>query len=338
MCEQLLRDNPGKYPSMLRNIPIFLHNVRDFEVRGIRFIDARYWAVTLMYCRWGRVSELDFRMYGTLENQDGLNLRIGCEYITVENITGITGDDTVALTALPLKSDQSAGGLIVKGKTVDIHHVTVRNIISASHGNHLLRFLNEFGAKIYDVTVTDIKDTGEAVSGATVIFGTTDPYLMKTPHAMGDFRNITVKNVVSYAQRALDLCEPCENLLIENVMMGAGTEMGIRFRKNFVAKNVCLRDIVLAPTERADCFADTFCPPEAVTDLRLERVRVENVQYLYRGISLSAQDLTANEPSESIVTQTHAELASAYGRYFHSAYGKEIKNRPKDNRFQAKKP
>ena len=333
MCEQLLRDNPGKYPSMLRNVPIFLHNVTDFEVRGIRFIDARYWAVTAMYCRWGRLSELDFRMYGTLENQDGIDLRIGCEYITIENITGITGDDTIALTALPPRIKPASNSLIVEGRSVDIHDVTIRNVISASHGNHLLRFLNENGAKIYNVTVTDLKDTGEAISGTAVLIGTTDPYLMKYPHAMGDFYNVTIRNVTTCAQRALDVCEPCENLLIENVVADGKTEMGIRIKENFVAKNVTIRDFTLSPTEPADSFADTFCDADAVSELHLERIRVANVKHLYRGTPLSTTELTVTTPIDVPETEAHAQLASAYGRYFLTAYGKVIQNRPKDSRF-----
>lgn len=334
MCEQLLRDHPGKYPSMLRNCPIFLHNVRDFEVRGLRIVDARYWGVTVMYCRWGRIAEIDFRMYGTLENQDGIDLRIGCEFITVENVTGITGDDTVALTALPMVSDQATGGLIVAGKSVDIHGVTVRNVISASHGNHLLRFLCEGGAKIYDVTVSGLKDTGEAISGAVVLFGTEDPNLLQGvgAHAMGDFRNITVRDVICRSQRALDFCEACENLLVENVVGDAGTEMLLRFRKTFRAKNVVLRDLTLCPAETADSFADTFPSAEDLGDLRIENARAEHMNHLYRGTPLRIDRLTADEPKEAIVTPEHAKLASAYGRYFRTAYGKKIENRPKDSR------
>ena len=211
---------------------------------------------------------------------------------------------------------------------------TIRNIISASHGNHLLRFLNENGAKLYNVTVTDVKDTGEAISGAAIIFGTVDPYLMKNPHAQGDFKNITVRNVISHAQRALDICEPCENLLIENVVADAGTEMAIRIRENFHAENVTIRDLVFTPSEAADSFSDTFCPQENLRGLRIENVRAENIDYLYRGLALSVNGLTADDPRKAIVTSEHASLASAYGRYFRTAYGKVITNRPKDNRFQ----
>lgn len=273
---------------MLRNVPLFLRNVRDFEVRGIRFINSRYWCTTFMFCRWGKITDLDFRLYGTLENQDGIDLRIGCEYITIENITGITGDDTVALTALPSKKDQAVGSLTVKGKPIDIHGITIHNVISASYGNHLLRFLCEDGAKIYDVTAEGLKDTGKAISGSAIIFGTTDPYLMETPHKMGDLRNITVRDVVSHSQRALGLCEPCENLLIENVVADTGTEMEIRLRHNFHAKNVIIRNFVLRSGDTADSFADTECPPEVVADLRLENVRIENINYLFREIALKA--------------------------------------------------
>ena len=115
LCEQMHRDDPINNPHMQVNLLVFLHNVRNFEVSGFRCVDSRWWATCFMFCRWGMIRNLDMRMYGTLENQDGVDLRIGCEYITVENITGITGDDTVALTALP-RDTYFEGMLHVDGK------------------------------------------------------------------------------------------------------------------------------------------------------------------------------------------------------------------------------
>ena len=37
----------------------------------------------------------------TILNQDGIDLRMGCHDILIENITGYTGDDLIALTAIP---------------------------------------------------------------------------------------------------------------------------------------------------------------------------------------------------------------------------------------------
>ena len=337
LCEQLNRDFPGKYPHMSCNFLIFLNNVRDFEVSNIHFIESRYWAVCFQYCRWGKITDLDFRMYANLENQDGIDLRVGCEYITIENITGVTGDDTVALTALP-RDPRFAGALKVEGKTPDIHDVTIRNIISATHGNNIIRLLNNSGAKIYNITITDLKDTSEAISGSAILMGTTDPYLMKSAHEMGDFRNITVRNVTSNAQRILDICEPCENVLIENVVANEKCETGIYFRQNFFAKNVVIRDFVFAGSEAtADSVMEIRCPEEGIADLKLEHLRASRAKYVFRGLEIpNIQDFVWEEPSEAYSTPEHSKLASAYGRYHYMAYGKVIENRPLDNRFVGK--
>ena len=263
LCEQLHRDDPEKYPHMQVNLLLFFHNVRNFEVRGFRCIDSRWWAVCFMYCRWGRISELDFRMYGTVENQDGVDIRIGCEYITVENITGVTGDDTVALTALP-NDRMFEGELRVKGRSLDIHDITVRNVMSSTHGCGIVRLLNEDGAKEYNIKISDITDTGETIGGAAVLIGTTDKVLMKEPHKMGEFKNIFIRNVTTSAQRVMSIREPVENMYIENVISSGQNERGFAFGCNFEAKMFTSRISHLIRIKRA---------PTASFALNAERMR-----------------------------------------------------------------
>ena len=67
------------------------------------------WAVSLEYCTEGHIRDLNFRSSGSrvidgvarrILNQDGLDLRRGCRNIVIDTITGTTGDDLVALTAI----------------------------------------------------------------------------------------------------------------------------------------------------------------------------------------------------------------------------------------------
>ncbi|MBR4768435.1 MAG: hypothetical protein IK088_05615, partial [Lachnospiraceae bacterium] len=212
-CEQLHRDHPEKYPTMFQNIAVYFHNVREFEVRNIQFVNTRYWATCFMYCRWGRISELDFRNYASYENQDGIDLRIGCEFITIENITGITGDDTIALTALPLEENELRDR--VEGRSFDIHDVTIRNVISSTHGCALVRLLTENGAQEYNITIDTVKDTGKAIGGAAVLFGSSDMLFLKnSPRVMGDLRHVIVRNVQTRTQRGLSFAEPCRDILV----------------------------------------------------------------------------------------------------------------------------
>lgn len=334
LCEQLHRDHPNEYPHMSVNLLIFLHNVRNFEVKNIQFIETRWWAMAFMFCRWGYIGNLDFRMYGNLENQDGVDLRIGCEYITVENITGCTGDDTVALTCLPYLTDHFQSKLMVEGKTMDIHDVTIRNIISSAHGCGLLRFLCKGGARIYNVTVDGVKDTCESISGMTILFGVAG--YGSRPHSMDDFFNITIRNVTSCAKHAIFFNEPMKNVLIENVTTYGPNEIGLRFSENFECENFVLRNLNVASNEEdLDCGIWMDVNDERrLEDFHIERVRIPSqANYVMRGTKLDVEDLLYAEPKQGFFTEEKAVLSKAYGRYHKYSNGKEILNRPKDNRF-----
>ena len=334
LCEQLHRENPDKYPHMSVNLMIFLHNVRNFEVKNIQFIQTRWWAMAFMFCRWGYVANLDFRMYGTLENQDGVDLRIGCEYITVENITGCTGDDTLALTCLPYLTDHFQSRLMVEGKTMDIHDVTIRNIISSTHGCGVLRFLCKGGARIYNVTVDGLKDTCESLSGMAILFGLAG-YGTKQ-HSMDDFFNITIRNVTTCAKQGLLLNEPMKNVVIENVTTYGPNEIGVRFTENFECENFVLRNLTVASNEKdLDCgiWMDAN-EDRRIKDFHLERVRITTpAKYVMRGTKLEITDLQYMEPTIGFHTEEKATLGKAYGRYHKYSNGTEITNRPADNRF-----
>ena len=333
LSEQLCRDHPDQYSSMYVNLTVFLHNVRRFEVRGLQFTECRYWAVCFMFCRWGRVAELDFRMRGNLENQDGIDLRIGCEYITVENITGVTGDDTVALTALMGRTERA---LLVEGKGTDIHDVTVQNVISSTHGCGIVRLLNAQGRRLYNITVRDVKDTGETISSSALLIGTTDPYLLKNfPSQMGCFENVVIQNVMTGAQKAISFAGACRNLTVENVIARASCEVGLQFKRNFVADNVLVRGFAyMGEGDSADSvIVCEATDPQATQGLAVERVCATSAKYVFRGAVLPLRDACISPPVCGDFTQELPKLASAYGRYHACFYGKPITNRPADNRF-----
>ena len=325
LCEQLRRDHPDKYPPMLVNLLVFFVNVRDFEVRGIRVKDSRWWAYCFVYCRWGTLSDLSFEMHGTLENQDGIDLRVGCEYITIENITGMTGDDTVALTALPMGYLETT--YHVAGKKPHIHDITISNIISSSHGCSVLRFLCEDGAKEYNITVDGIKDTGLSLSGASILFGSGDTRFAKDhPHRIDEFENIVVRNVTTNAQRGISFAEPVRNLLVENVTTYGRNEIGIAFSDNFECENFILRNFTFgADPKEADCVFSVSAETLArMKDYRIEHVRAASAKYTFRRGRPVIADGVFSEPFAAEMTDEAPRLRSAYGRYFRCFYGKEI--------------
>ena len=91
-------------------VGILLASVEEFSLQNLSIKDSHCWAISLERCAHGTVRDLHFASSGvkridgvaqTILNQDGLDLRMGCHDLVIENITGYSGDDLIALTAIP---------------------------------------------------------------------------------------------------------------------------------------------------------------------------------------------------------------------------------------------
>lgn len=143
---------------VLVNTPIHFVNCERIVVEDLRIIHSRYWGMCFHYCSEGRVSNIQFLSVGNCPNQDGVDLRTGCNNFIIENITGYTQDDTVALTALEGK------GLDFLTRVDDmddsIHNVIIRNI-TAETVCAQVRLLNNWGKKLYNVVIENIQSPVE---------------------------------------------------------------------------------------------------------------------------------------------------------------------------------
>lgn len=315
MSEKLCREHPGEYPSMKVNLLVWFVNVRNFSVEGLRMVESRWWAICFHYCRAGRLADLEFRMDASLRNRDGIDLRIGCENITVENIRGMTGDDTIALTALADK-DLTGKFLRVEGKPDDIRDITIRNVRAASCGCSLVRLLNADGFRIREITIDGVEDSGEAISDTAIRFGEGNArYSTNGVRKMGELSDVTVRNVTTSAQYALGFAEPTCNVKVENVRsVGEGAVL-VRFLGNFESENVELRNLTFESNEQnADCVFRV--DPEAKTEgCRIENVTVRRAKYLFREarVAVIDWDFAGERPEE--FSPEPPVLPSAFARY-----------------------
>ena len=78
-------------PSVYVNNLILLHNVDGFEISGLTLKDQRWWALNLIFCSNGSVSDVTFKTDSLFSNQDGLNLRVGCHHVKLERLFGKIG-------------------------------------------------------------------------------------------------------------------------------------------------------------------------------------------------------------------------------------------------------
>ena len=239
--------NKNGLPSMWKNNPLIFCNVDGFSISDVKVINQRWWALTFVYSRNGYLGNIEFcscdtaidengKEYHTLDynryedvlvkNSDGIDLRVGCHDIKIENITGFVEDDTIALTAL----DKGREGkeLSVEGMVSDIYNVEIRNIRSASFCS-MVRLLNQGGTKLHDILIDGVYDQSEScphlVRGYNAVkIGDTHAYGSR--HATEDETyNITIRNVYGAGVNAIKIAGEMKNVSIYGIECKPGTNM-----------------------------------------------------------------------------------------------------------------
>ena len=224
-------------PHIVNNTLLLFTNVENLVVEDLALTRQRWWAITNIAVRHARFARIRFaaelsridengvhhpgewptryrEMY--VKNADGIDLRIGCSNILIEDISGFTGDDTVALTALG--GFERKLGLFPKGLSPDIHDVTVRRVDTETFACAGVRLLNHNGNRLYNVTVEDVTlrhTDGILRSHAAVSIG--DKNYAEQLNAPGDTHHITVRNVRSAAAFGVSLCRFLSDSRIENI-------------------------------------------------------------------------------------------------------------------------
>jgi len=230
------RENESQYGDW-RGVGILLAAVEHFSIENISMIDTHGWAISLEACTHGRVQKIHFEMTMSkeidglrqnMENQDGINLRNGCSHIIVSDITGRTGDDVVALTAIanPSRPYKPGGSLRTTHvmhndwtrRDPHIHDIIVRNVAAYSNICLVVGIRPIALARIWNVVVDGIIDTSPdpTTSRAVIQLGEPDhQYGVNEPDAM---KSITISNVISNSQSAILVKGILSDSVIANVV------------------------------------------------------------------------------------------------------------------------
>jgi len=233
-------------PPIWKNNLLLFTNVNGFRISGISCRNQRWWAFNFIYCRNGYLGNLDFcacdiaidengneyrglirsKYHEVLvKNADGIDLRQGCRDILIENITGFTEDDSVALTALNGKMERT---FAVAELPSDLCRVEIRNVRTAAFCSNV-RLLNQGGIRLYDITIDGVYDTSRESSHMdkgiyAVRIG--DTRLYGARHSTADETyNITVKNVCGGGSYVLSLAGAIKNLVYFGLEALEGTKM-----------------------------------------------------------------------------------------------------------------
>jgi hypothetical protein len=231
-----------------RNIGILLAFVEHFRIENITIKDSHCWAISLERCAHGTLRDIDFASsgYKTIDdtrqkvlNQDGIDLRMGCHDILIDNITGYTGDDLVALTAIP-RADIPAGSVAStmvsagedRGQGLDdIRHIIMRNIKGYCRGgHHIVRLLNTSGVKMHDILLDGLIDTSpdDVRCKAAVKIG--DHSYGGGIAPLGDTYRIMVSNVTSKSQHTILIGGSLSDSMITNLLRYGSAGEAVTFQ------------------------------------------------------------------------------------------------------------
>jgi hypothetical protein len=233
-------------PHIRKNNLLFFTNVDGFKISGISCRNQRWWALNFVYCSNGYIGNIDFcasdigidqdgnEYHGLIrskydevlvKNADGIDLRQGCHDILIENITGFTEDDSVALTGLNGSLERT---FAVEGLPSDICNVEIRNIRTAAFCTNV-RLLNQGDIKLHDIVIDGVYDMGrESAHMDSGIFAVRigDTRLYGPRHSTEDETyNITVKNVRGEGYYVISLAGAMKNLVLFGIEAANGAKM-----------------------------------------------------------------------------------------------------------------
>ena len=202
---------------------ILLVNVDGYQLKDFKCINLRYWAINQIFCKNGKISNIYFNNGKKLHNQDGINVRLGCSNIIIENITGRTGDDVVALSAFPFGAEnQLFNG---DNRDVDIHDITIRDVRAYTRQTIVALRCSD-GAKIYRVQIENITDavgwTPDYGPWGVVRLGEIN-YYHERPIQLGDMYEITVRGVHSQCRGTVFLGGALKDSHISEVFAGGSS-------------------------------------------------------------------------------------------------------------------
>ena len=216
-----------------RGIGVLFANTEHFSIANLTIREPHGWGISLEACAHGRVEKIAFDacmhkeidgMVMNMENQDGVDIRNGCHHIVISDITGRTGDDVIALTAIASPDGLTGGSLRSTHvmhhdwtkREADIHDIIIRNVIAHSYLCYTVRLLPAL-CNIYNVVIDGVIDTSPTchATQGTVVLGDGGGYGENYRDSM---RNVTVSNVICHSRKAILVKGYLTDSVISNVV------------------------------------------------------------------------------------------------------------------------
>ena len=275
-------------PHCSQNLTVYFHGVENFTIENLTVTDQRWWGLMFMFCEQGRIENIRFRLtrhaldtHAAWRNQDGLDFRIGCHHITVRGISGEVGDDMIALTALNDEELEQKG--TIAGADCDIHDILLEDVRGVSNMCAIVRLLNHYRFKIYNITMRDIFEPGrpgQENKAQTAIRIGDNRYFRKPSDRVrhGEIFNLHIENLYTRALTAIFTVVTVKNLTARNIHLledGQNVWCCGEFHRNTPG-------FIFVPERQAEVAKSILVPTANPCSTIAENVLIENVYYTAR--------------------------------------------------------
>ena len=329
------------FPNVEKNNVIRFHNLNGLKLLDFTILNPRWWAINLLFVENALLSGLNIISLPDSPNQDGIDIRLGCNNILIQNIFGQSGDDFIALSGFygTSASDKYA----VSGKSIDIHDIIIKNIMATSSDCAIVALRNHDGVKLYNVTIDTVYDTlsSQAITEkmpkffnrfdfnsykspkspyAVVRIGQ-DNYIHIRECANGEIFGLHVTNIHSRINTAVMINVSLENSYFGNIYATNEVDRVVTtgscsLHHNFGAdlKNVVFENIFYDCCDNADSIAldfDTNNREHTMTNVFVRNAFIGNsscaVNMKHKG-ELKIENLCSDNPSAKISACDGAKL------------------------------
>ncbi|WP_300603968.1 hypothetical protein [Niabella sp.] len=263
---------PGrKQLSDWRNFMILMAYVDGFKLKNIHFEHAHSWAVTFERVHHAELSDLSFFtpqfrwIRGekvTTYNNDAIDLREGCKYFQIRNITGINGDDCIALSALDLGAAYHSNGnlqsyqvtsTLHRDSADDIEHIHISNI-KTNYTGVALRASDS--ASIHHVFINGVTTVADPEipppykgSPYTVLLGNTGYGKAATAYKI---HHIYISNITGDGLALIEVKSPIADCVFMNgVYTGSKAATAVTYRDQTQTLSQHIREVNLIRSEHS---------------------------------------------------------------------------------------
>ncbi len=210
--------NAGKYGfgPITDNALIRIANAENVHISDIHICQSRWYGIYCADSCMVNIRDIDYYAPPIFPDLGGIYVSGGCDHVTIENITGITGADAVLLEAT--------------GTAGNIEQVTVSAMLANVSRCCMVRMFCHDGNQIHGVTVAGVIDSSvpeqKKQPRAMVCIGQPEGW-QTTPVKAGELHTVVVQDVCGRGAATVELGGKSADVRIENIHSFNNTVCGL---------------------------------------------------------------------------------------------------------------